>query len=140
MLHQDNKETNNDDSECSDENEYILTQLILEQMNPGRIDLKAVGNYSTTNEKYINRLIGELDSVIDIMGILQQKMKRVNDETGKNVFDTGNQYKFDERVAIEYDKVPLTTIPVHAKKVDLNTLTEKAKVSKTYKRIRNTKI
>ena len=65
-----NKEAN-EDPECSDDNENILRQLVLEQMNPGRIDLRAAGSYSKTNEKYINRLINEHKTVTGMIELLE---------------------------------------------------------------------
>ena len=113
---------------------------MMEQMNPGRIDLRAVGNYSTTNEKYINRLINEHKTVTNILSLLEKKMGKVNSDASKNIFNVLSNYKLDETVVktVEFDKITLTTIPFDAIRNDFKILTGKTRESKTYKKIRNT--
>ena len=130
----------NKDPECLDKNENILVRLMMEQMNPGRIDLRAVGNYSTTNEKYINRLINEHKTVTSILSLLEKKMEIVNSDTSKYIFNVLSNHKLDEKVVetVEFDKITLTTIPFDAIRNDFKILTGKTRESKTYKKIRNT--
>ena len=133
-----NKEAN-EDPECSDDNENILRQLVLEQMNPGRIDLRAAGSYSKTNEKYINRLINEHKTVTGMIELLEQKMNRANLEIGKSIFNPFSNYEFNEREArsVHFDKVTLTLLPFRGNETNTRNLIEKTKESETYKKIRN---
>ena len=127
----------NEDPECSDDNENILLELMLEQMNPGRIDLRAAGNYPTTNEKYINRLINEHKTIMGIIQLLRKKMTKANIDCRKNIFKGNFEWDDAEAKSVDFDKVTLTLLPFRGNETNTRNLIEKTKESETYKKIRN---
>ena len=125
------------DPECSDENENILKIVLQYHVNNYKMDLLSPGNYSSSIEKYISRLINENETLVRILTKNRQAMKDVNKNNNDEKIFT-DDYELDENKIPDkkYEKLNLPLSPHLSERVDLEKIRKKTRKSTVYKKIR----
>ena len=125
-----------EDPECSDENERILKQLLVHNITDLKIDLLGPGNFSSSNHKYISRLINENDTLLRILHKIRFDMKEVNKNNSKKIFT--DDYELDENKIPDkdYEKLNLPSHPNKVDKIDIAKIKKRTMKSSVYKKIR----